>query len=158
MGTSKPDRPTEHKISDDVSELEILSNASVVEKLRDNGIPLTLQRLAIAQILLARPVHLTADQVLSQARGLMPEISRATVYNTLKLLQKRGLIRELNVDPGRVVYDSNASHHHHIYNVDTGEMTDIPAGELDVSGTPYLPNGVVLEDVDVIVRVRNKVA
>jgi Fur family iron response transcriptional regulator len=134
---------------------EILTNSNVAELLRINAISLTLQRLAIAQVLLTRPVHLTADQVLTLSRETIPEISRATVYNTLNLLQKKGLIGELNVASGRVVYDSNIKPHFHIYNVDTGEMSDILEGELKVSGAPNLPNGVVLDSIDLIVRVRS---
>jgi Fur family iron response transcriptional regulator len=127
----------------------------VAEILRENAIPLTLQRLAIAQILLTRPVHLTADQVLTKAQEIIPEISRATVYNTLNLLQKKGLLCELDVAPGRVIYDSNMQHHYHIYNVDTGKITDVAEGELKVVGTPALPEGVVLENVDIILRVHS---
>lgn len=134
--------------------VNMLANNNVADMLRNKAIPLTLQRLAIAQILLSRPVHLTADQLLSGAREIIPEISRATVYNTLNLLQKKGLICELNVAPGRIVYDSNMKHHYHMYNAETGEVSDIPIGELKLVGTPNLPDGVILDKVDVIVRVR----
>lgn len=126
------------------------------ELLRQNNIPLTLQRLAIAQVLFARPVHLTAEQVLQRAQHIVPEISRATGYNTLKLFKEKGLVRELVIDPARIVYDSNTSHHYHIYDADTGEMTDIPAGDLKVVGSANLPSDVELEEVDIIIRVHSK--
>lgn len=124
--------------------------------LRENNIPLTVQRLAIARVLLARPVHMTAEQVLSQAQQIVPEISRATGYNTLKLFKEKGLVRELVIDPARIVYDSNTSHHYHIYDAATGEMTDIPAGDLKVVGSANLPSDVELEEVDIIIRVHSK--
>ncbi|HHK74200.1 MAG TPA: transcriptional repressor [Rhizobiales bacterium] len=133
-----------------------LTRDGVADLLRANGISLTLQRLAIAQILLARPVHLTAEQVLKRAQKIMPEISRATGYNTLNLLKEKGLVRELVIDPGRIVYDSNTTHHYHIYDADTGEMTDVPAGDLKVTGTADLPSGLVLEEVDIIIRVHSR--
>lgn len=129
---------------------------SYADLLRQNDIPLTLQRLAIAQVLFAKPVHLTAEQVLSRAQQIVPEISRATGYNTLKLFKEKGLVRELVIDPARIVYDSNTSHHYHIYDADTGEMTDIPAGDLKVVGTANLPADVELEEVDIIIRVHSK--
>jgi Fur family iron response transcriptional regulator len=132
------------------------TDAVIVDRLRQAGVALTLQRLVIAQVLLARPVHLTADQVWGLARELMPEISRATVYNTLDLFERSHLLRRLIVDTEKVVFDSNTNPHHHLYDVTTGEVTDIAAGELTVVGTPTLPPGVELEDVDVVVRVRRR--
>jgi len=127
-------------------------------RLREAGIPPTLQRLAIAQVLFTRPVHLSADQVLARVRESMPEVSRATVYNTLKLFREKNMVRELVVDPERVFYDSNTAPHYHLFDVRTGELCDVAADELQVVGTPQLPPGMELEEVDVIIRVRSKAA
>jgi Fur family transcriptional regulator, iron response regulator len=134
---------------------ELFGESGVGDKLRVAGIPLTLQRLAIAQVMLAGPVHLTAEDVLLRVRGVMPEISRATVYNTLKLFKEKGLVRDIIV-PEHVVFDSTTRPHHHFYNVDTGEVTDVPAGELKIVGAASLPPDVEFEDIDVVVRVRRK--
>ncbi len=133
-----------------------LDGAGVDAKLRLAGIPLTLQRLAIGQIMLSAPVHLTADQVFSRVKALIPEISRATVYNTLKLFSEKGLVRELIIDAERTVFDSNTAPHPHIYNAETGELTDINAGDLQVVGSAKLPEDVEVEAVDIVVRVRKK--
>jgi Fur family iron response transcriptional regulator len=135
-----------------------LDGAGVGDRLRLAGIPLTLQRLAIGQIMLCAPVHLTADQVFSNVKGLIPEISRATVYNTLKLFTEKGLVRELIIDAERTVFDSNTAPHPHIYNSETGELTDINAGDLKVVGSAKLPDGLEVEAVDIVVRVRRKAA
>ncbi len=63
-------------------------------------------------------------------------------------------MRELIVDPSKVFYDPNTTPHHHFYDVDSGELTDIPADSVRVEGLPALPPGVVAEGVDVIVRTR----
>lgn len=148
----------EGKSATELLPLETASANDIGERLRAVGIPLTLQRLAVARIMLPAPVHLTADQVMARVRAFMPEISRATVYNTLKLFCERNLVRELIVDPERIVFDSNTSRHYHLYNSITGEVTDIPAGEMRVVGSAALPPGIELEEVDVIIRVRNKPA
>lgn len=122
--------------------------------LRKHGISPTHQRLEIAQVLFARCQHLSAEQILAQVNDRHAESSKATVYNTLNLFRDRGLIREVIVDPKRVFYDPNTSPHHHMYNIDSGEITDIPAESLSLSGLPELPEGMVTEGVDVIVRVR----
>lgn len=127
---------------------------SLIALLRGHGIAPTHQRLEIAQVLFGRCRHLAADQILALVNDRHAETSKATVYNTLNLFRDRGLIREVIVDPKRVFYDPNTEPHHHLYNVDTGEITDIAADALSVSGMPELPPGMVTEGVDIIVRVR----
>lgn len=136
--------------------MDTLASRNVAQRLRHAGVPVTLQRLEIARVLLARPVHLSADQVLTQVRARSPEISRATVYNTLRLFREKNLVKELIVDPERVVYDSNTDPHYHMYDIDTGELTDVSAEELKVVGVPQLPGHIELDQVDVIIRVRGK--
>jgi len=127
---------------------------SVAELLRAHGITPTHQRIEIAFVLFEKREHLSADQILALVNTRHAESSKATVYNTLKLFLEKGLVRELIVDPTKVVYDPNTSPHHHFYDVDSGELTDIPADSVRVEGLPSLPPGVVAEGVDVIVRTR----
>lgn len=130
------------------------SREELVELLRKHSIAPTHQRLEIAHVLFSRCEHLAADQILALANERFAETSKATVYNTLNLFRDRGLIREVIVDPKRVFYDPNTEPHHHLYNVDTGNLTDIAAEDLQISGMPVLPPGMVTEGVDVIVRIR----
>ena len=122
--------------------------------LREHGITPTHQRMEIAQVLFARPAHLSADQILGIVNTRHAETSKATVYNTLRLFLEKKLIRELIVDPARIVYDPNIMPHHHLYDVVTGKLTDIPAEDISVLGLPPLPPGVETEGVDIIVRTR----
>jgi Fur family iron response transcriptional regulator len=138
--------------------MEILSSQAAAALLRRAGVPVTIQRLEIARALFSRPVHVSADQVLAMLHESAPETSRATVYNTLKLFREKKLVKELIVDPERVVYDSNTHPHYHLYDVNTGELTDVSADELQVVGVPQLPPDVELEQIDVIIRVRGKAA
>ena len=84
------------------------------------------------------------------------ETSKATVYNTLKLFLEKRLIRELIVDPSKVFYDPNTTPHHHIYEIDSGKMSDIDADQVKITGLPPLPDNMVTEGIDLIVRIRNK--
>jgi Fur family iron response transcriptional regulator len=126
----------------------------LVELLRAHDINPTHQRIEIAYALFSRGEHLSAEQILAIVNGRHEETSKATVYNTLNLFLEKKLIREVIVDPDRVFYDPNTEPHHHFYNVDTGELTDIPAEEIRVTGMPRLPAGMVTEGVDIIVRIR----
>ncbi len=123
-------------------------------RLRDTGILPTLQRLAVASVLLPQPVHMTAEQVLEASRRHLPELSRATVYAVLRLFVDQGLLKELPIEGGATVYDSNVQPHHHLYDVETGQVCDLPAGQLQVHGLPAALAGLELAGVDVIVRVR----
>ena len=125
-----------------------------VEILESGAVKPTRQRLAIARVLFARHQHLSADQVLTLVNQNGAELSKATVYNTLKLFVEKRLIREVIVDPDKVFYDSNTGPHHHFYDIQTGEIIDIDAAEITVAGLPPLPEGKVAEGVDVIVRIR----
>lgn len=134
------------------------ASADAIASLREAGVPVTHQRIEIARVLFSAPVHLSADQIWAKVLEASPDVSRATVYNTLRLFSEKRMIRELFIDPHRVVYDSTTAPHHHFYNMDTGEVSDIPDEALRVIGQPCLPEGVMLEQIDVIVRVRNRAA
>lgn len=131
------------------------SRDDLVEMLRAHGINPTHQRIEIAHALYSRQEHLSADQVLALVNERHPETSRATVYNTLNLFVEKGLIREVIVDPNRVFYDPNTQPHYHLYDVRTGQLTDIDATDVQVSGLPPLPPGVVTEGMDIVIRVRS---
>jgi Fur family iron response transcriptional regulator len=64
------------------------------------------------------------------------------------------LVREVLVDAARVFYDPNTTPHHHFYNVDTGEISDIPADHIAFAQLPDVPDGMMNDGVDVVVRIR----
>lgn len=115
----------------------------------------TQQRIAIMQVLWKKDQHLSAEQILNIVNFERTCVSKATVYNSLRLFVGHGLIREVIVDPTKVFYDSNTHPHHHFYNVDTGRLTDIEPDRLAVSELPEPPEGTVISGTEVIVRVRN---
>lgn len=129
---------------------------NVAELLRGRGINPTHQRIEIAFALFSRQEHLSADQVLAIVNLRHAETSKATVYNTLKLFLEKRLIREVIVDPNKVFYDPNTHEHHHFYDMATGRLTDIDASAIEITGLPQLPDGVVTEGVDIVVRIRPK--
>ena len=128
--------------------------AYVRQLLEQSGIRPTAQRLKVAEVLLAAPRHLTAEQLLGTLRQSPGRVSKATVYNTLKLFVDHGLARQIHLDPDRCVYDSTMAPHHHFQNLDTGEMTDIRPDDLEFARLPPLPPGTEIESVDVVIRVR----
>jgi len=126
--------------------------------LTERGVLPTAQRIDIALLTLARPQHLSAEQIIAAIRANGFKISKATVYNTLNLFREQGLLRTVDVDPTRQFYDSSTGPHHHFYNVDTGELTDIPLESVSLHVETALPLGTEQAGVDVVVRVRGRSA
>ena len=131
-----------------------MTRDDVVSLLTRRGVLPTAQRVDIALLTLARPQHLSAEQVIAAIKTNGLRISKATVYNTLNLFCERGLLRTVDVDPTRQFYDSSTAAHHHFYNVDTGELTDIPLESVVLTVDTALPPGTQHAGVDVVVRVR----
>ena len=137
-----------------MKEKPIYTRDNMADLLREHGINPTHQRIEIAYALFARQEHLSADQIMAAVNTRHSETSKATVYNTLNLFLEKKLIREVIVDPAKVFYDPNTDPHHHFYNIASGELTDIDAADIRIAGLPALPQGLVAEGVDVIVRIR----
>jgi Fur family iron response transcriptional regulator len=133
-----------------------LERAELVKLLKSHGIQPTRQRIDIAQLLFARPQHLSAEQVLAMVNQSRNVVSKATVYNTLGLFARKGLVREVIADPAKVFYDPNSTDHHHFYNVDTGALIDIDAHQISIPALPPLPPETVPVGVDIVIRICDK--
>jgi Fur family iron response transcriptional regulator len=131
-----------------------MTRDEAVSLLSGRGVLPTAQRVDIALLALARPQHLSAEQIIATIKANGLRISKATVYNTLNLFCERGLLRTVDVDPTRQFYDSSTAAHHHFYNVDTGELTDIPLESVVLTVGTALPPGTEQAGIDVVVRVR----
>ena len=115
----------------------------------------TRQRLALARLLMDGPHrHVTAEQLHGDAVAANIKVSLATVYNTLHQFTNVGLLREVVVEQGRSYFDTNTSDHHHFFNVDRGELIDIPGEELGVGKLPPTPYGTQISRIDIIVQIR----
>lgn len=133
-----------------------MERSEVVKLLQDHDITPTRQRIEIAAFLFQREQHLSAENILAEVNSSSHRVSRATVYNTMGLFTSKGLVREVLIDRDRVFYDSNNAQHHHIYNVDTGELSDVESDSVNVTGIPELAENVQIVDTDVIIKVANK--
>ena len=131
-----------------------MTRSSILSLFERQGILPTPQRIEVAEILLDKPQHLSAEQIIDRLRDTGSRVSKATVYNTLNLFAERGVIKECMVDPVRKFYDSSTHPHHHFYNVDTGELSDIPDDLVCFNELPALPEGTQRESVELLIRVR----
>lgn len=126
-----------------------------LDRLRCAGLRPTRQRLALAKLLFDEgDCHITAEQLHGQALNSNIRVSLATVYNTLHQFTGAGLLREIVVESGRSYFDTNTSEHHHFFYEATGMLEDVPEGQLRVIGQPIPPQGMEIDRVEVVVRVR----
>lgn len=98
--------------------------------LKRNGLKVTIQRIAILEVLSSRPEkHMTAEEIYDLVRKKYPDIGLATVYRTIQLLSDLSLIDKLNLDDGFVRYEigkedsqDTCHHHHHLICLDCGNI------------------------------------
>jgi Fe2+ or Zn2+ uptake regulation protein len=132
-----------------------VSHQDLIEKLERAGIRPSAQRVAIAAYVLSTEDHPSADEVWNRVKAEFPMVSRATVYNTLQLFREHGLVQQLVLAEGSVVFDPKVEPHHHFVDDDTGAIHDIPWTALRVGKVDEL-EGVDVRDYMVVVRGRKK--
>lgn len=115
----------------------------IIALLLRHGIQPSAQRVAVADYVLFTDEHPSADRVFNTVRKSLPVLSRATVYNTLNLFVKEGLLRELVLAEGNVVFDPKLERHHHFVDETSGRIYDVPWEALEVKKI------AALEDYDV---------
>lgn len=127
--------------------------ATVPELLRDHGIQPSAQRVAVGASVLDSGEHLSADEVLARVRSSFPQISRATVYNTLNLFVEKGLLKQLALTGGHTVFDPKTTRHHHLIDEGTGRIYDVDWDAIGVTHADQVP-GFFVRDYQVVLRGR----
>ncbi|MGW8380081.1 Fur family transcriptional regulator [Streptomyces sp. ODS28] len=128
--------------------------SDLLERLRDRGWRLTAQRRVVAEVLDGDHVHYTADEVHARASEKLPEIARATVYNTLSELVTIGEVIEVATDGRAKRYDPNARHsHQHLVCSKCGAIRDVhPMGDPIASLPEAERYGFAIADAEVTYR------
>jgi len=128
-----------------------MTGEALADLLGRHGVQPSAQRLAVAAYVLATDAHPSADKVFAEVRSRIPMISRATVYNTLNLLVRKRLLRQLVLAEGKVVFDPHMAPHHHFVDEVSGEIRDIPWEALEVRKVESL-RGVKVHEYQVVLR------
>ncbi len=132
---------------------------NVNQKLKDAGLRPTRQRCELGSLLWGdggQCRHVNAETLHREAMDAGISVSLATVYNTLHQFTAAGLLREIVVERGCSYFDTNTDPHHHFLHVESGHLEDIPAGLVEVASMPNVPEGMQVDGVDVIVRVKSR--
>ena len=123
---------------------------------RDLNVTPTKQRLDLAKLIFAKKQHFTASDLISLADKNGLNISMATVYNTLSLLEDKGMLKTINIDNELKFYDTNLENHHHLYNTTMSTLTDIAHDRVTFSELPELPKTLEIESAELLIKVKNK--
>tara|TARA_B110000285_G_C14600524_1_gene370445 strand:+ start:62 stop:478 length:417 start_codon:yes stop_codon:yes gene_type:complete len=135
-------------------------NAEIVNKLRSSKLRPTKQRIRIAEFLFNREktFHFTIEKLNKNInkKDNSENISLATIYNTIDVLKKAGHLKEILTNNNTSYFDTNISSHHHFYDNQTNELTDINFNDVEVSKVPHAPKGKKIKNVEVIISLQKQ--
>lgn len=121
------------------------------EYLLQHGIRPSAQRMAVMGFLLENRTHPTVEQIYSALAPDMPTLSKTTVYNTLKILESRGAILAIDIDPMCERFDADTSVHGHSYCRVCGAVDDIWIKD-DKFSMKNAPEGMVVHSVQLLYK------
>jgi Fur family ferric uptake transcriptional regulator len=105
--------------------------AGITERLSEKGYRLTPQRLMILAAMEGSEDHISAEEIYAQVAAKYPHVNISTVYRTLELLKRLGMVYEINLGEGRIRYHAEESgHHHHLVCQGCGSVIDIDESTL----------------------------
>jgi Fur family peroxide stress response transcriptional regulator len=96
-----------------------------VDTLRSSGLKITKPRLWIVEYLDGNTTHPTAIDIFQEVRKADKDFSFATVYNTLDILVKQGIIKQIKTEEKSCRYDPNTDLHGHFYCKNCGKLFDV---------------------------------
>ncbi|WP_003544594.1 Fur family transcriptional regulator [Desulfotomaculum nigrificans] len=117
----------------------------MINKLKNLGLKLTPQRLAILNLLEGNTKHPSAEEIYKQLKPRFPSLSLATVYNTLEILAKAGELQEIRIKADKRHFDPNPNPHGHFLCRSCQSIYDLDAGPLEIQ-RPFNINGFLVEE------------
>ena len=101
------------------------SEYNLVSVLSENKINASLPRIEILEYLYENRIHPNIDEIYSALSGKMKSLSKATVYNTLELFAKKGIVNNLYIENNEVRYDIRTDRHGHFKCIKCGKIFDV---------------------------------
>ena len=102
----------------------------------ENNVRPSVVRIGVLNYLLSNRTHPPADEIYKALEENIPTLSKTSVYNTLKLLSEKDIIKVIEIDPQQIRYDGYTGFHGHfrcdncsmIYDLDLKEPKEDPEG------------------------------
>ena len=128
-----------------------------VQKLRSSNLRPTKQRLKICQFLFNREktFHFTVETLnkkINKNKGM--KVSLATIYNTVEAFTSAGYLKEILTSKNKSYYDTNTKSHHHFYDEESKQLTDIHSSQIKLSKIPTPPKGKKIKNLEVVIRIQ----
>lgn len=101
------------------------------QRCSDAGLKMTGQRKVILKVLGESEDHPSVEDVYERAKSQDSSISIATVYRTLSLLDEMDLVIRHEFQEGYSRYEVNWDHHHHLVDLETGQVVEFQNDELE---------------------------
>ena len=92
------------------------------------------------------------DKVINK-KGSEEKVALATIYNTIHAFKKAKHLKEILLREGRSYFDTNTSSHHHFFDIEQNELTDIEFQNIKLDKIPSPPPGKSIKDVDVVINI-----
>jgi len=124
---------------------------SFLQRLAAGGYRITPQRRLILEVLQQGARHQTAEDICASLQQKEPNISLGTVYRNLNILISLGLVTGVDFKDGRIRYELNDSHHHHLVCLNCGNTVEFPGCNLEetlgdiIGRTRFKITGHILE-------------
>tara|TARA_Y100000816_G_C25603741_1_gene323343 strand:+ start:64 stop:483 length:420 start_codon:yes stop_codon:yes gene_type:complete len=128
-----------------------------VQKLRSSNLRPTKQRLKICQFLFDREktFHFTVETLNKKInKNGATKVSLATIYNTVEAFTSAGYLKEILTSKNKSYYDTNIKSHHHFYDEESKELTDIHYSQVKLSKVPIPPKGKKIKNLEVVIRIQ----
>ena len=130
---------------------------NIANKLRTSGLRPTNQRILIAKYLFERDntFHFTVETLNREInKSGNKKISLATIYNTVEAFKKAGHLKKILTSNTKSYYDTNIRSHHHFYDDETKELTDIDYQKVKLSKIPNPPKGKKIKNLEVVISLQ----
>ena len=132
---------------------------NIANKLRTSGLRPTKQRILIAKNLFERDktFHFTVETLNREINKIgNKKISLATIYNTVEAFKKAGHLKKILTSNTKSYYDTNIRSHHHFYDDETKELTDIDYQKVKLSKIPNPPKGKKIKNLEVVISLQKQ--
>tara|TARA_B100001057_G_scaffold235890_1_gene236173 strand:+ start:1070 stop:1468 length:399 start_codon:yes stop_codon:yes gene_type:complete len=127
-----------------------------IEKLRNSSLRPTKQRLQICEVLFdtKKTFHFTikglAEKIRKKARQ---KISLATIYNTVHAFEKKGYLKQIQINSSECYFDTNISDHHHFYDVKEERLIDLQNSDVGPINILKKIDGKKIKSVEILVKI-----
>ena len=126
-----------------------------INKLRNSGLRPTKQRIKICEVLFNKETtfHFTINDLVKIIETEANEkISLATVYNTIHAFEKKGYLKEIQIDSNQSYFDTNVTDHHHFYDISEKKLIDLDQVDVGPINIKKSVPGKKIKSVEVLVK------